>query len=95
LLALKGPYTIIGTLFDPPSGRVYCEDRKEFVIQSPWGQQPTTKTLLVTSQRTEFTEPFVSKLSAWLEAAFKTRVQTIYQEGLYLAIARATTETTT
>jgi hypothetical protein len=84
LLALKGPYTIIGTLFDPPSGRIYCEDRKEFVIQSPWGQQPTTKTLLVTSQRTEFTEPFVSKLSAWLEAAFKTRVQTIYQEGLYL-----------
>jgi hypothetical protein len=84
LLALTGSYTIIGTLFDPPSGRVYCEDRKEFVIQSPWGQQPTTKTLLVTSQRTMFTEPFVSKLSAWLEAAFKTRVQTIYQEGLYL-----------
>ena len=84
LLALTGPYTIIGRLFDPPSGRVYCEDRKEFVVQSPWGQQPTTKTLLVTSQRTTFTEPFVSKLATWLEAAFKTRVQTIYQEGLYL-----------
>jgi len=84
LLALTGFYTLIGTLFDPPSGRVYCEDRKEFVIQSPWGQNPTTKTLLVSSQRTEFTEPFVSKLAAWLEAAYKTRVQTVYQEGLYL-----------
>lgn len=84
LLALTGFYTIIGTLFDPPSGRVYCEDRKEFVITSPWGQTTTTKTLLVSSQRTEFIEPFVSKLAAWLEAAYKTRVQTIYQEGLYL-----------
>nr|BAL57544.1 hypothetical conserved protein [uncultured Acetothermia bacterium]BAL58985.1 hypothetical conserved protein [Candidatus Acetothermum autotrophicum] len=84
LLALTGFYTIIGTLFDPPSGQVYCEDRKEFAIQSPWGQKPTTKTLLVSSQRTEFTEPFVSKLAAWLEAAYKTRVQTVYQEGLYL-----------
>lgn len=84
LLALTGFYTIIGTLFDPPSGQIYCEDRKEFVIQSPWGQTTTTKTLLVSSQRTEFTEPFVSKLAAWLEAAYKTRVQTVYQEGLYL-----------
>ncbi len=84
LLALTGFYTIIGTLFDPPSGRTYCEDRKEFVIASPWGQKTTTKTLLVSSQRTEFIEPFVSKLAAWLEAAYKTRVQTVYQEGLYL-----------
>ncbi len=84
LLALIGFYTIIGTLFDPPSGRIYCEDRREFAIAGPWGRQPTTKTLLVSSQRTEFTEPFVSKLSAWLEAAYKTRVQTVYQEGLYL-----------
>lgn len=84
LLALTGFYTIVGTLFDPPSGRIYCEDRKEFVIASPWGQQPTTKTLLVSSQRTAFTEPFVSKLAAWLEAAYQTRVQTVYQEGLYL-----------
>ncbi len=84
LLALTGFYTLIGTLFDPPSGRIYCEDRKEFVIASPWGQTTTTKTLLVSSQRTEFVEPFVSKLAAWLEAAYKTRVQTVYQEGLYL-----------
>jgi hypothetical protein len=84
LLALTGFYTIIGTLFDPPSGRIYCEDRKEFVINSPWGQKTTTKTLLVSSQRTEVVEPFVSKLAAWLEAAYKTRVQTVYQEGLYL-----------
>lgn len=84
LLALTGFYTIIGRLFDQPSGRIYCEDRKEFAIQSPWGQSSATKTLLVTSQRTEFSEPFVSKLAAWLEAAYKTRVQTIYQEGLYL-----------
>jgi uncharacterized protein YdaL len=84
LLALTGFYTIVGTLFDPPSGRVYCEDRKEFVINSPWGQKTTTKTLLVSSQRTKFTEPFVSKLAAWLEAAYKTRVQTVHQEGLYL-----------
>lgn len=84
LLALTGFYTIIGKLFDHPSGRVYCEDRKEFVIRSPWGQNSTTKTLLVTSQRTGFIEPFVSKLAVWLEAAYKTRVQTIYQEGLYL-----------
>lgn len=84
LLALTGFYTIIGTLFDPPSRRIYCEDRKEFVIASPWGQKTTTKTLLVSSQRTDFVEPFVSKLAAWLEAAYKTRVQTVYQEGLYL-----------
>lgn len=84
LLALTGSYTLTGTLFDPPSGRVYCEDRKEFVINSPWSQKTTSKTLLVSSQRTEFTEPFVSKLAVWLEAAYKTRVQAVYQEGLYL-----------
>lgn len=84
LLALTGSYTTIGTLFDPPSGQIYCEDRKEFAIQSPWGQKPTTKTLLVSSRRTDFTEPFVSRLAAWLEAAYKTSVQTVYQEGLYL-----------
>lgn len=84
LLALPGLYGIIGRLFDPPTGRVYCEERRNFAILSAWGRNPTSKTLLVAPARTTFTEPFVSRLAIWLEAAYKTRVHTVYQEGLYL-----------
>lgn len=84
LLALQGSYNIIGRLFDPPTGRIYCEERRSFAILSAWGRNPTSKTLLVAPARTNFTEPFVNRLAVWLEAAYKTRVHTVYQEGLYL-----------
>ncbi len=84
LLALPGLYGVIGRLLDSSTGRVYCEERRSFAILSAWGRNPTSKTLLVAPARTSFTEPFVSKLAVWLEAAYKTRVHTIYQEGLYL-----------
>lgn len=84
LLVLPGNYMLVLRLMDTPSGRVHCEERRGFTIVSAWGRNPTTKTLLVTSSRTAFTEPFVNKLAVWLEAAYKTRVHTVYQEGLYL-----------
>ncbi|MDW8140740.1 MAG: hypothetical protein RMJ90_00420, partial [Candidatus Bipolaricaulota bacterium] len=78
LLALTGTYTMIGRLFDPPTGRVYCEERRNFAILSAWGRNPTSKTLLVAPARTPSNEPFVNRLAVWLEAAYKTRVHTIY-----------------
>ena len=66
-------------------GELLCEAYASFTIRSMFGQQPTTRTLLVTSRRTEVTEPFASILVAWLEACFRTRVQVIYQEGFYEA----------
>lgn len=84
LLALPGLYGIIGRLSDAPTGRVYCEERRSFAILSAWGRNPTSKTLLVAPARTSFTEPFVSRLAVWLEAAYKTRVHTVHQEGFYL-----------
>ncbi|MCS6937473.1 MAG: DUF2334 domain-containing protein [Candidatus Bipolaricaulota bacterium] len=84
LLALTGTYSMIGRLLDPPTGRVYCEERRNFAILSAWGRNPTSKTLLVAPARTPSNELFVNRLAVWLEAAYKTRVHTIYQEGLYL-----------
>ncbi len=67
------------------TGELYCEAYTTFTIKGIFGRKPRTRTLIVTSRRTEQTEPFVSYLVAWLEAAYQTRVQVIYQEGLYQA----------
>lgn len=77
-----GIYELIARLIDPASRSIYCEARTRFGIPSPWGQQPVSKTLIVTSPRTEFSGAFVIKLAAWLEAAFRTSVHVIFQEGL-------------
>ena len=67
------------------TGELYCEAYTTFTIKGIFGREPRTRTLIVTSRRTELTEPFVSSLVAWLEAAYQTKVQVIYQEGLYQA----------
>ncbi|GAI53956.1 unnamed protein product, partial [marine sediment metagenome] len=67
------------------AGEVYCEAYTVFTIESIFGRMPGTRTLIVTSRRTELTEPFVSKLAVWLEAAYQTDVQVLYQEGVYEA----------
>jgi len=81
-LTATGIYELIARLIDPISRSIYCEARTRFAIPSPWGQQPSSKTLIVTSPRTEFTGLFVARLAAWLEAAFRTSVHVIFQEGL-------------
>jgi len=65
------------------TGEIYCEAYTNFTIRSIFGRDSLTRTLLITSRRTEFTEPFVSRLAVWLEAAYRTRVQVICQEGIY------------
>lgn len=65
-----------------PDDQVLCEAYTAFSIKSVFGREATTRTLIVTSRRTDFTEPFVSRLSVWLEASYRTRVQVIYQEGI-------------
>jgi len=65
------------------AGEIYCEAHTIFTIESIFGRMPGTRTLIITSRRTEMTEPFVSRLAVWLEAAYQTRVQVIYQEGIY------------
>ncbi len=67
------------------AGEIYCEAYTVFAIESIFGRMPGTRTLIVTSRRTELTEPFVSKLAVWLEAAYQTKVQVLYQEGVYEA----------
>ena len=67
------------------AGEIYCEAYTVFTIESIFGRMPGTRTLIVTSRRTELTEPFVSKLGVWLEAAYQTKVQVLYQEGIYEA----------
>ena len=67
------------------AGEIYCEAYTVFTIESIFGRMPGTRTLIVTSRRTELTEPFVSKLAVWLEAAYQTDVQVLYQEGVYEA----------
>jgi hypothetical protein len=62
---------------------IYCEAYTAFKIKTIFGRNPRTRTLIVTSRRTEQTEPFVSKLAVWLEAAYRTEVQVLYQEGIY------------
>jgi len=66
-----------------PAGEIYCEAYTTFTIKTIFGRAPRSRTLIVTSRRTELTEPFVSKLAVWLEAAYRTRVQTLYQEGIF------------
>ena len=63
----------------PPlcAGEVASEARASSVITSSFGQGPRTRTLILTSRRTE---PIVSKLAAWLEAVYRTEVQVIYQQ---------------
>ena len=82
-----GEYQVHAMLLSQ-SGETYCEAYTSFVIRSIFGQEVETRTLIVTSRRTELTEPFVSRLSVWLEAAYRTRVQVIYQEGIYQAYHR-------
>ena len=82
-----GEYQVHAMLLSQ-SGETYCEAYTSFVIRSIFGQEAETRTLIVTSRRTEVTEPFVSTLSVWLEAAYRTRVQVIYQEGIYQAYRR-------
>jgi uncharacterized protein YdaL len=65
------------------TGEIFCEAYTGFTIKTIFGRNPRTRTLIVTSRRTELTEPFVSKLVVWLEAAYQTDVQVLYQEGLY------------
>jgi len=76
-----GDYQAHATLFSS-SDEVLCESYTSFTIRSIFGQGSTTRTLIVTSRRTDVTEPFVSRLSVWLEASYRTRVQVIYQEGI-------------
>jgi len=64
-------------------GEIDCEAYTAFKIKTIFGRNPRTRTLIVTSRRTELTEPFVSKLAVWLEAAYQTEVQVLYQEGIY------------
>jgi hypothetical protein len=67
------------------TGELYAEAYTTFIIKGSFGRNPQTRTLIVTSRRTQVTEPFVSKLVVWLEAAYETSVQVICQEGLYEA----------
>ncbi|MBC7098544.1 DUF2334 domain-containing protein [Candidatus Bipolaricaulota bacterium] len=84
LLRDLGDYSLHAMLRSQDGG-LLCEAYASFTIRSMFGQRPTTRTLLVTSRRTQLTEPFASMLAAWLEACFKTQVQVIYQEGFYEA----------
>ncbi|MGC9530374.1 MAG: DUF2334 domain-containing protein [Candidatus Bipolaricaulaceae bacterium] len=77
-----GDYEVHAVLFDG-DGAVLCRAFTAFTIKSVFGQAPSTQTLIVTSRRTQLTEPLASKLAVWLEAAYDTRVQVIYQEGRY------------
>jgi len=70
------------------AGEIDCEAYTTFKIKTIFGRNPRTRTLIVTSRRTELTEPFVSKLAVWLEAAYQTEVQVLYQEGLYQSYRR-------
>lgn len=65
-----------------PSDVVYCEALSRFTIRTIFGRTANSRTLIVASRRTDLTEPFVSRLANWLGAAYRTRVQVIYQEGL-------------
>jgi len=75
----------VHTMLLSQAGEVYCEAYTVFSIKSIFGQRPNSRTLIVTSRRTGLTEPFISKLVVWLEAAYRTRVQVLYQEGVYEA----------
>jgi len=79
----RGVYVVHAT-FLSQTGATYCEAYTSFIIsRSSFGKDPDTRTLLVTSRRAEISEPFVSTLAVWLEAAYRTEVQLIYQEGVY------------
>jgi len=77
-----GEYVVHAELFSR-NDELYAEAFTKFIIKSIFGRKPRSRTLIVTSRRTELTEPFVSKLAVWLEAAFATDVRIIYQEGIY------------
>ena len=84
-----GQYELRASLSDL-QGNLLCESANFFVLQSSFGLQRSLqsgisarpKTLIVTSSRTEFTEPFATKLAVWLDAAYRTETQIIFQEGL-------------
>jgi len=72
-------------------GQVFCESFTNFEIRTAFGLQKDlfapgahekTTTLIVTSRRTELTDPFASILAVWLDAAYQTTTQVLYQEGL-------------
>lgn len=73
----------VHAVFLSQNSEIYCEAYTSFIVKSIFGQQPFTRTLIVTSRRTEEAEPFVSKLAVWLEAAYQTEVQVIYQQGVH------------
>ncbi len=82
IFGVTGSYRVYAQL-QGPDGTILCEGTTGFVVRSLWGQNPRTKTLLVTSPRQEFTEPFVVKLATWLEAYYQTTVRVIHQQGLF------------
>lgn len=82
VFSVVGSYQVQGQLQDS-QGAVLCEGTTGFTVRSLWGQKLKTKTLIVTSPRQEFTEPFVVKLATWLEAYYETSVRVIHQEGLF------------
>ncbi len=47
-----------------------------------FGRSSGTNTLIVTSERKEFSEPFTTKLAVWLRAVFSARVDVVSQEEL-------------
>jgi len=77
---------VVHAAFLSQAGATYCEAYTSFIIsRSGFGKDPDTRTLLVTSRRADVTEPFLSELVVWLEAAYRTEVHLIYQEGVYQA----------
>jgi len=77
---------IVHAAFLSQAGGTYCEAYASFIIsRSSFGKDPNTRTLLVTSRRAYISEPFVSTLAVWLEAAYRTEVHIVYQEGVYQA----------
>ncbi len=82
VFSVVGSYQVHGQLLDS-QGAVLCEGTTGFAVRSLWGQKQKTKTLIVTSPRREFTEPFVVKLATWLEAYYETSVRVIHQQGLF------------
>jgi hypothetical protein len=82
VFSVVGPYQVHAQLQDA-QGTLLCEGTTGFTVRSLWGQTTKTKTLIVTSPRQEFTEPFVVKLATWLSAYYETNVRVIHQQGLF------------
>lgn len=82
VFGVVGAYQVYARL-QGAGGAILCEGTTGFTVRSLWGQNPRTKTLIVTSPRQEYTEPFVVKLATWLEAYYQTTVRVIHQQGLF------------